>query len=210
MNPNAQTAVQPLILRDCTINLRIGGTDHNRHGSLFPLASAPLSATVESFDFGGASSASAAADAQVDTDLPRFVKVSAEGKAMPDDASDHACVWDRQNGLLWSHTLGDDRMTHAAAEKACADFDLVGLAGWRLPSRMELESILDLTRHDPAIDTSFFPDTKAAYYWSGCRLAAGPDCAWVVDFDRGGVSDGHRDGGARVRAVRVASAPPRQ
>jgi retron-type reverse transcriptase len=45
---------------------------------------------------------------------------------------------------------------------------------------------------------------------SGCRLAANPDNAWIVNFNHGNVNNNHRDNNARVRAVRVASAPPRE
>ena len=52
--------------------------------------------------------------------------------------------------LEWSHTLLDgEYATYEKAEKAIAALG----EGWRMPTRAELESILDLSRHDPAIDT---------------------------------------------------------
>jgi hypothetical protein len=51
-----------------------------------------------------------------------------------------------QDTIEWSPTLRDGkRVNFADAEKACSALG----EGWRLPTRMELESILDLTRHDP-------------------------------------------------------------
>jgi hypothetical protein len=102
--------------------------------------------------------------------------------------------------LEWSHTLCDGkRVNYAAAEQACAALG----EGWRLPSRMELESILDLTRHEPAVDTTRFPDTKSGYYWSSTPCAWSSDYAWIVSFNYGLASGNHRDGGsAFVRAVR--------
>jgi hypothetical protein len=204
MTESASTsATQPLMLVDCTINIRVGGTDH--HGYAAPIAfSEPLVGTLEVVERAREGAGETAAG------MPRYLKFSAEGNAMADSATDHAGVWDRHTGLMWSNTLGDSRLSHDDAEKACAELQLAGHADWRLPTRQELQTILDLTRHDPAIDTSLFPGTKAEAYWSGCRLAADPDVAWIVHFNHGNVNYNHRDYYARVRAVRVASAPPRQ
>ena len=106
--------------------------------------------------------------------------------------------------LEWSDTLCDgERVTHAAAEKACAALG----DGWRLPTRMELESILDLTRHDPAIDTERFPDTQSGAYWTSTPCAWASSCAWIVNFYYGGASGNRRDNDLGfVRAVRSVSA----
>jgi len=210
MNPTAQSPTQaPLTLRDCTINIRSGGTDHHGHGVRSAL-SEPLVGTLEVIERTSDGAGGAAARPDAAEELPRYLKFSAEGHAMADSSTDHAGVWDRHTGLMWSNTLGDSRLSHADAEKACTALQLAGHADWRLPTRQELQTILDLTRHDPAIDTSLFPGTKAEAYWSGCRLAADPGFAWIVNFLHGLVYHYHRDYDARVRAVRVASAPPRQ
>ncbi len=105
--------------------------------------------------------------------------------------------------LEWSATLCDGKsVDYAAAEKACAALG----EGWRLPTRMELESILDLTRHNPAIDTVRFPDTKSDWYWTSTPCSWAPSCAWIVSFDRGDAGHNDRYGKACVRAVCVVSA----
>lgn len=105
--------------------------------------------------------------------------------------------------LEWSRTLCDgERVTFEQAQKACAELG----EGWHLPTRMELESILDLTRHDPAIDTERFPDTKSASYWTGTPCAWLSGYAWIVNFNLGGAHDGRYDYGACVRAVRSVPA----
>ena len=106
--------------------------------------------------------------------------------------------------LEWSPTLcNGERVTYAAAEKACASLG----EGWRLPTRMELESILDLTRHEPAIDTTRFPDTKSGAYWTSTPCAWSSGCAWIVDFGYGVADYYHRGvSGAFVRAVRSVPA----
>jgi hypothetical protein len=147
--------------------------------------------------------------------MSRYTKIGADGATLPADATDHIAVMDTTTGLMWSAsdvggTPDDREINHDDAEKACAELNLAGHADWRLPTPHELFGLVDHARHRPAIDTDAFPSCASDWYWSGCRLAADPDYAWVVNFHHGGVSHYHRDDYARVRAVRVASAPPRQ
>jgi hypothetical protein len=114
-------------------------------------------------------------------------------------------VIDETNALMWSRTMLDE-MTHADAEAACKALRLAGFDDWRLPARFELESLLDLSRHEPAINTDFFPDTASAYYWTSTPAAASPaDCAWIVNFNHGHSGWYNRNNRTRVRAVRSVS-----
>ena len=102
--------------------------------------------------------------------------------------------------LEWSHTLLNGKeVTFAEAEKAASALG----EGWRLPTRQELESILDLSRHDPAIDTAKFPDAKSAYYWTSSKCAWNESARWVVGFGYGSVSGYDVSLDACVRAVRA-------
>lgn len=103
------------------------------------------------------------------------------------------------NGLEWSHTLLDGKpVTYEEAEEAVAELG----DGWRLPTRQELESILDLSRHDPAIDVEKFPDTIGGYYWTSTPCAWRNDSVWRVDFDLGAITNSLRSYYYCVRAVR--------
>jgi hypothetical protein len=102
--------------------------------------------------------------------------------------------------LEWSQTLGDGRrMSYADAEAACSALG----EGWRLPAVQELLTLVDYTRHSPAIDIDRFPGTKSGAYWTSTPCAWAPGAAWFVYFHDGnsncygrGVND------AFVRAVR--------
>ena len=103
--------------------------------------------------------------------------------------------------LEWSETLLDgETVNYEKAEKAIKKLG----DGWRFPTRFELESLLDLSRHEPAIDTEKFPDTKSTYYWSSSPCAWNETAVWVVLFSLGyvDVSSSRRYDLACVRAVR--------
>lgn len=102
-------------------------------------------------------------------------------------------------GLEWSKTLVEGkRVTFAEAEKAVAELG----DGWRLPTRRELESIQDLSRHNPCIDTAEFPDTQSESYWTSTPCAWSASARWAVDFNAGSIYSFHLYGNACVRAVR--------
>ena len=133
----------------------------------------------------------------------RFTKLDSSGNALPPDATDHVMVHDATTGLCWLVAYASPKeLNHKAAEKAAAKVDAGGHSDWRLPTRLELESILDLTKYNPAIDTSVFPGTKSDWHWSASPVAAYPGCAWLVSFNYGYVYNLRRDYHAWVRAVR--------
>ncbi|GEM_PF-4176675 len=82
----------------------------------------------------------------------------------------------------------------------------VGLCGawdWRVPTREELRSIVDLGRKAPAIDTAWFPNTPSSDFWSASPAASGSGFAWGLVFYDGGDGWFGRSGAGRVRLVRA-------
>jgi hypothetical protein len=76
-----------------------------------------------------------------------------------------------------------------------------GRRDWRLPNRVELESLLRLNANLPAIDAAMFPNTAAVGYWSSTPYAVSLD-AWRVAFDYGRVTNAQMTLGNRIRLVR--------
>ena len=122
-------------------------------------------------------------------------------------------VQDNVTGLIWEVKTDDgsihDKDTTYTWSDASADFiaqlndDVFGgYSDWRLPTIKELSNLVDAERSDPAIDTSYFPNTVSNRYWSSSSYAGNPGGAWGVDFSDGLVNDHGKGDSSRVRAVR--------
>jgi hypothetical protein len=152
----------------------------------------------------GAGYALRAIDTATPDDAMRLLR-AAPRPAVRFERSTDGIVIDHETGLEWSAATIGDRMNWAEAEKAAAAVRLGGHDDWRLPTRHELLSIVDDTRHEPAIDTSVF-ECASAWYWTATPWAPSPaGGAWIVDFGGGDSGGNARYLHARVRAVRSAS-----
>ncbi len=87
------------------------------------------------------------------------------------------------------------------ANAYCAGLSLAG-AGWRLPTYLELLTIVDFGRFSPAIDTAYFPGTHSSSYWSVSNFALSSDTGWGADFFYGAVNPLWKMAAAYVRCVR--------
>ena len=83
---------------------------------------------------------------------------------------------------------------------------LCGYTDWRLPTKEELEGIV-LRGTSPTIDTMWFPNTQARFYWSSSPYVGNSGSAWGVNFDYGNVNFTGRSINLRVRLVRNSPAP---
>jgi hypothetical protein len=60
--------------------------------------------------------------------------------------------------------------------------------GWRVPNIKELQSLLDRSCFDPAINIVYFPNTKSDHYLSSSPKRSDMEAVnavWGIDFDRG-------------------------
>jgi hypothetical protein len=108
---------------------------------------------------------------------------------------------DTVTGLRWEQPLGAGPLAWGNALTYCNDLVLAGFDDWRLPSINELQTIVDDTQHDPAIDLTAFPDATAEVHWSG-TVKNGMPWPWAVWFDDGLSSIDGPDVQHRVRCVR--------
>jgi Protein of unknown function (DUF1566)/IPT/TIG domain len=80
-------------------------------------------------------------------------------------------VTDRTTGLVWQRAAAVDGKVWAAAKSYCSGLVLAGTTGWRLPSQVELTSIVEFGAFAPTIDEKAFPaatpgDGPGAYWTS--------------------------------------------
>jgi len=127
-------------------------------------------------------------------------------KITPTPPPKHELVFDRETGLTWPVEFSVERLTFAQAEKYIAELNAkrhCGFDDWRMPTRVELLTLVDDTRHSPAIDSDAFPGTPSEYFWTATPYAADPKTyAWVVGFGGGYSLYDNRGSSGRVRAVR--------
>jgi hypothetical protein len=111
-------------------------------------------------------------------------------------------VADNVTGLMWQHAESASTFTWEEAKAYCATLTLAGYADWRLPSRIELVSLVDFGRSQPAINTLYFPTAVAGPYWSSSPLAGSSSEAWGVNFYEGLTAWGGVSNKGHVRCVR--------
>lgn len=98
------------------------------------------------------------------------------------DTQKPGVVSDRVTGLMWQRAVDDKIVTAAEAGAKCQALSLGGYEDWRLPSRIELASIIDSKRTQPAIDLTVFPGAPSDWFWTSSVAADNPEAAWYIYF----------------------------
>ena len=92
-------------------------------------------------------------------------------------------TWQSLPGLPDVHPSG----SATAAEASCSALTLGGFTDWRLPTRIELLSIIDSSLSGYATNQTAFPrPTAVGSYWTSTPLVTDLTKSWVVDFTTGG------------------------
>ena len=88
--------------------------------------------------------------------------------------------------------------------KALNDARYGGYSDWRMPTIKELSYIVNysIPYPGPTIDTGYFPNTAASWYWSSTTYVGSTLYAWSVHFGSGYVGYGDKSYAGYVRAVR--------
>jgi hypothetical protein len=122
-------------------------------------------------------------------------------------------VTDNNTGLMWQQEddnllyswyeaagIVDETHNPGGATDACGNLSLAGYSDWRLPSVKELKSIVNYNNEglNPAIDTTYFPNTKNFSYWSSTN---GIYYALQITFRGGATWDFPKEEDLYVRCV---------
>ena len=115
-------------------------------------------------------------------------------------------VTDKVTGLVWQRVVSSSSYNWATAKTYCDGLTLAGSSAWRLPTVIELESLVDSRSRNPSIDTTAFPNTPSDWFWSSTESAGQSSWGWFVSFENGNAfsfsTDGSSDDYHRVRCVR--------
>ena len=95
-------------------------------------------------------------------------------------------IKDKNNQLIWQKNVQNNFLTWTQAQEFCNSLDLGGYLDWRLPTRTELESLVD-KKQIPPINPLFgsLPDKDAPYFWTSTIDLSDHDEAWLLNFKNG-------------------------
>jgi hypothetical protein len=98
-------------------------------------------------------------------------------------------VLDKATGLVWEKSPQTASAKWSVARRICAEKNIGGQKGWRLPSLSELQSVVDpsIAPPGPTLPPGHpFLAVQSAVYWSDTRPGEDPKGAWAVHFGLGG------------------------
>jgi Protein of unknown function (DUF1566)/Viral BACON domain len=110
-------------------------------------------------------------------------------------------VTDEATGLMWQQET-PKVMTWEQALAYCVGLNLGSYTDWRLPTIKELISLVDLSRYNPAINTTYFSNAVSSFYWSSTTNDSNTLNAWGMPFYLGYGDIDNKSLSYYVRAVR--------
>jgi hypothetical protein len=133
--------------------------------------------------------------------MPNLAADVSEGAPNLEDIADNGdgTVTDHVTDLMWQQAVSTTLYTWSEAVAFCPTLVLAGHTDWRLPSAIELVSIVDYGESSPSINGTYFPSAPAASFWSS---SVGPTYAWKVNFGDGSTSTDDVTKTYNVRCVR--------
>ena len=100
-------------------------------------------------------------------------------------------ISDLATGLMWVQNAADAGGNYgtgkqwAAAVTFCDNLIFAGHNDWRLPTRKELDTIVDTSRANPAINTDYFFNILSLQYWTITPYISLANYIWYVMFSTG-------------------------
>ncbi|QIK39111.1 DUF1566 domain-containing protein [Caldichromatium japonicum] len=124
-------------------------------------------------------------------------------------------VYDGHTGLMWKQcpegtggigcAMGEAlRLRFKDADALAHESRFAGHADWRLPTRVELRSLLRRGCYGMVIDSVTFPRTPPGRFWTADPAGFYPDSAWTLDFRTGHLGYGMPRDLGYIRLVRDA------
>jgi hypothetical protein len=117
-------------------------------------------------------------------------------------------VIDDVTSLMWEQAPDNGGLFWAAAVSRCKQLKTGGHNDWRLPTLIELVSLIDYgAEQTPGaqvslIDAKAFPNMTAGLYWTATAAPGSSKFAWEVNFNNG-VTNADSTAGANTAVVCV-------
>ena len=111
-------------------------------------------------------------------------------------------VTDNVTGLMWQQMPSSDSVSLAQATSYCANLPTGGYSDWRVPTRIELVSLVGTQMSILVIDLKSFPATLPTDYWTSSAPAGAPGNVYQVDFSDGVTDYSSSQSSVPVRCVR--------
>ena len=92
---------------------------------------------------------------------------------------------DIRTGLIWRRAIEPGMFTYKQAVDHAARIAQQTGWPWRIPNKQELETLVEKTRMNPAIDTVVFPATPSTGFWSSSLHERDHNYAWEINFSVG-------------------------
>lgn len=100
-------------------------------------------------------------------------------------------VLDKETGLVWERSPSTAKASWFTAVALCNAREVGGRMGWRLPTIVELATLMDRSQSDPALPPNHpFMNVQHGptdLYWSATTHPEHPDNAWAAGFNTGTV-----------------------
>jgi len=109
---------------------------------------------------------------------------------------------DKKTGLVWEMIPSATAKSWWNVRDTCANKTVGGRKGWRLPSVVELSSLVDLANTDPALPMDAPFNIFSVGYWSASTITELSTDASLVDFFNGLVLSPGKAGSGHVWCVR--------
>ncbi len=114
----------------------------------------------------------------------------------------HGVVLDKRRRLVYYDANATEPMDFAQAQKFCRHLKWDGRTDWRVPTKEEMRSLLELSRRGEPTIKHAFKNVKEAIYWSSTQSNYAK--AWYFDFDLGRYGKRKTSAKYRVFCVRQA------
>lgn len=152
---------------------------------------------------------------------PHYTKLDKFGAELSPSAEDWVMVRDDVTGLVWEvktdsggthdnygYTWQDAQDVYLAQLN---DDNFGGYSDWRLPTILELSTIVYPNTYRPAANRAYFPNTGTGGYWASTEYAGYFEAAYYLDFYSGTVSvagEANYQGETPIKGVRAVRGTP--